>query len=278
MGDGATDRTARPTRRRLLACAAGVAVAGCLDAGPAASDDGDDPGTPGDPEGGTPTETDAGDDLSEACPTTQGLGVEWPETLDAESVASFVETYEYRYVRDVVVGYEPESRFDAYEMSHDVREEPTERGDGWVVEVGGGGAVYTPHLAIEARTGTLPEGREAVPVDEIDGSLLSVAAKTAAEEGEASRRIGPGESAEQYADLLADLDDDFGRLASMGDTSTLYVDVDGTTVEVTATVDRFHGDYGWEAEYYVDETEVRRSGWDGPPPEEGELLECRTPD
>ena len=78
-----------------------------------------------------------------------------------------------------------------------------------------------------------------------------------------------------YIDRLTALSSDFELLSGPGDEESLYVDVDGTTVELSAQTTNFHGDYWWEARYYVDEHVVRRASDEGVDPQDGTLLECR---
>lgn len=288
-------------RRRLLGliAAGSAAIAGCTTGGePGEPADGTGPGTdtdsgddgtperpgtddgptgtvsPTDTEGGTPEPTP----LSAACPTTQGLDVEWPTDLDAATVESFVESYERVYYREVVVEYEPESDLDSYELSGGVMERPRERGDGWVLTYSGSGGVYRPTLSLSATTADAPEDADAVPAEEIDDDLLAELVAEAAETGEADTLVEPpGERVDEYVDLLASLSDDFERLSGKGDSDELYVDVDGTTVELSATATNFHGDYWWDARYYVDDRVVRRTENAETDPQDGELLECRDP-
>ncbi|WP_435344900.1 hypothetical protein [Haloarchaeobius sp. HRN-SO-5] len=211
----------------------------------------------------------------ENCPTTQGLDVEWPTELDASTVESFVESYEHAYYRDVVVEYEPESRLDSYELSGDATS-PTDVRDGWELSYSGSGGVYRPTLSLSARTATLPDGADVVPVSEVDDEVLTEVLDEAAETGTADHHVDqPGETVDRYVDLLASLSDDFEPLSDTGHGDSLYVDVDGTPVELTAEADSFHGDYWWTAWYYVDDQVVRRTTDEATDPQDGTLLECR---
>ena len=249
--------TRRTDRRGLLAAAGTVAVAGCLDRLSA-----------GDP----------GRDLPEECPTSQDLDVEWPRELTPETVEAFVESYDEAYVREVVVGFESDSRLDAYRMSGGVDGAPTERGDGYVVETSGGGAVYTPHLHLTAAVAEAPEDAERVAHGEVDHEDLRrlLAAAVDADDGEATARVGPGEGIDGYLETFAALFDDYDRLEEPGDSATLYLRVDDADVELSAHADTFHGDYGWRARYYVDEYLLRRATDPETDPRDGELLECRS--
>jgi len=214
-------------------------------------------------------------DLPEGCPTTQGFDVEWPEELDASTVESFVEAYEQVYFREVVVEYEPESRLDSYELSGSVTDPPRKVGDGWALAYSGGGGVYRPTLLVEATASDPPDGTDPVQATAIDDEALTETLEAAAETGNAEFRVDPGGEVDRYVDLLASRSDDFERLSGPGDSDALYVDVDGTAVELSVTATNFHGDYWWEAWYYVDEQVVRRTTEEEDDPRDGDLLECR---
>lgn len=83
---------------------------------------------------------------------------------------------------------------------------------------------------------------------------------------------------DRYVNRFSSLSDDFERLSEPGDSDTLYIDVDRTTVELTVQATNFHGDYGWGARYYVDDQVVRRTTNDDTAVQYGELLECRNLD
>lgn len=209
------------------------------------------------------------------CPTTQGLDVEWPEEFDAATVESFVDAYEAAYYREVVVDYEPESSLDSYGLNGGT-DDAIRVGDGWQVSYNGGGGIYTPTLGFEARTAQAPDGADVVPASEIEDDLLAGLLEDAVETGEARRHLDtPGEEVDRYVDLLSSLSEDFEPLTGPGDSDSLYVDVDGTVVKLTARADSFHGDYGWTAWYYVDERVVRRTTDEDVDPRKGKLLECR---
>lgn len=259
-------------RRTLLAAVGGaLSLAGCTSGGePIGTGGGTD-----EPDDGT----DEPDDLPDDCPKSQDLGVEWPDDLDASTVESFVEAYEHLYYRDVVVEYEPESSLDSYDLSGSVSDPPQETGDGWTLEYSGSGGVYRPTLLLGATTATPPDAADVVSVEEIDDEPLTETLEEAAETGEAEFHVDPpGEEVDRYVELLTGLSDDFGDLSGPGDSDTLYVDVDGTTVELSVTASNFHGDYWWTARYYVDEQVVRRTADEHTTPRDGELLECRERD
>lgn len=256
-------------RRTLLSALGGgtLALAGCTSR--------PNPGT------GTPTRTPTdpttprSTPLPEPCPTSQELGVEWPTTLDVDSVEAFVEAYEAVYYREVVVAYEQESQVDSYELSGSVREVTT-AGEGWTISYSGSGGVYRPTLWLSATTETPPDDADVVSMAEIDDSVLVDLLEAAADTGDAERHIEPpGSTVDEYIDRLASLSDDFEPLPEPGDSDSLYVDVDGTPVALTAQADRFHGDYWWTARYYVDANVVWRTDHEDGNPRNGDLLECR---
>lgn len=249
-----------PNRRALLVAsgATAAALAGCTDTLPGSNSR----------------------ELPDSCPTSQDLGIEWPRELDSETVATFLESYEHFYYRDVVVEYEPESWVDSYGLSVAISEDPTSVDGGYEATLSGSGGVYRPTLNVGARTADAPDGADPVPIDEVDDELLREVLLEAAESGEAEDHIEPpGEKVDHYIELVASLSSDFDPPSEPGDSGTAYFDVDGTTVELTLHANQFHGDYWWEARYYVDENVVWRvevTGEERPDPRtEGKLLECR---
>jgi hypothetical protein len=251
----------RTVNRRALLVSSGAtaaAFAGCTDAFPGSSTR----------------------ELPDACPRSQDLGIEWPRELDSETAASFLKSYEYFYYRDEVVEYEPESGVDSYGLSAQFSEDPTPVDGGYEATLSGSGGIYRPTLDVSARTTDLPDGADLVPIEEVNDETLREVLLEAAEEGEADRHVEPpGEEVDRYIELVASLSEDFGPLSSPGDSGTAYFDVDGTTVELTLYANQFHGDYWWEARYYVDENVLWRvevTSEESPDPRaEGELLECR---
>lgn len=258
------------SRRTLLAAGAAVAAsaAGCLDD---STGDGNGEASPS----ATPTPTER--EPPEDCPTTQELDVEWPDDLDAAAAESFVGAYENAYYRVVVVDYEPESMVDEYGLEAGVRDGPTVVDGGYEVALSGSGGVYRPTLRLRGTTADAPEDADLVPLAEVEDDTLRSLLETAAAEGEADQHVEPpGERVDQYIERVASLSDDFEPLDEPGDEDTAYFDVDGTTVELTVQADRFHGDYWWNARYYVDEQVVWRVDDAEGDPRDGELLECRT--
>ncbi len=197
--------------------------------------------------------------------------------MDAESAASFVEAYEAAYFREIEVGYDPESDFQAYNMSGDVTDPPEESDGGWTLHYSGSGAVYNPNILLRASTVEAPpEGVDVVPYADVEDTGLKAVLDEAAEAGEAQRRLSVGGAEiDAHLDAFAALSTDFDRPTDRGDSGTLYVDVEGTVVEVEATVTSFHGDYWWQAWYYVDDHVVRRTDDEETDPRDGQLLECR---
>ena len=263
------------SRRTLLAVTpTGTAgMAGCLD-GAFGGTDGE--WSPTDDEV-PPTPTDR--ELSAGCPTSQDLDVEWPAALTEASVATFVETYEHAYYREVVVDYEPTTRVDEYGLEASVRDGPTAVDGGYEVTLSGNGGVYEPGLHLQAEPADPPAGVDVVPVGEVSDDTLRDVLETAAAEGEAETETDVQQQRDRIDELIervAALSDDVEPLDSPGDSATAYFDVDGSTVQLTLQADRFHGDYWWSARYYVDEHTIWRvDEEDGEPREDGVLLECR---
>lgn len=246
-------------RRALLAALGATAIAGCT-------------------ESGLPDEVagDATEDLPDACPVSQGYDVEWPDDLDSGTAGSFVEAYEAVHYREAVVGYEPNTRLDSYDLgvhSEGVRS----AGEGYEVEVSGGGGIYRPDLMFGAHREDDPADAERVAASEVEDDWLRELLETAATEGEVEDQVRNGPEVDRYIDLFDSLFESYDPHTGRGDSRTLYFTVDGTPVEVDVTASTLHGDYWWSATYYVDEHVVYRSGEDDAPPKEGELLECRAP-
>lgn len=265
-------------RRKVLALSAsGVlgALAGCDGQRPAATPS-EEPTTAPPTTGPTrePTPGSTPQQPSD-CPITQGLGVDWPEELTALSAEAFVDRYEEVYYRDVVVEYEPESRFDEYDLGFRIELTKSD-GAGYVVEVDGSGGVFRPDVMLGASVVDDESDTEVIPLEDVEDEALRNLFQRSAENPEDSTEdeVRDGSEVDRYADLFDALPSD-GSLDERGDSVTLSVDVDGTTVELTATLSNLHGDYWWSATYYVDENVLRRTEKDGVPPVEGALLECR---
>lgn len=249
-------------RRRTLLTAIGagtVSLAGCL-SGALPSDDGA-----------------STDDLPAACPVSQDYDVDWPDDLDAAAVETFVAAYEDVHYREAVVGYEPETPLDSYGLYGSVSDQPAQVDGGWQATYSGSGGVYRPTLVLDATTEPPPSDADVIALAEVDDDRLTDLLEEGAETGEAETAIERDETGEveRYAELLPTLSADFEPLEGKGDHDSLYVDVDGTTVELTASATNFHGDYWWTATYYVDEHVVWRAEGGDADPRDGELLECR---
>lgn len=235
----------------------------------------------GDSEGATATDSPAQSPtdtpgLPGECPKTRDLGVEWPEDLDRETVEPFVEEYEHRYYRDVVRGFQRESRLDADRLHTPVTEGPTPRGDGYELKVSGGGAIFKPDLRLVAEASDAPDGSEVVPLEAIDDVVLRETLLEAADEGESELTIrSPQTEVERYLEQLESASEEFDPPSQPAHSGTMYVDVEGTTVELTVQATSFHSDLGWNAWYYVDDHVVRRTSDETVDPRDGLLLECR---
>lgn len=270
----------RPTRRGMLAgvSASVLAAAGCSGMLPW-----DDSGTD-DSETDDASQNAADDGPPAECPVSQDLGVAWPEGIDRDTAGSFVAEYERVYYRDVVIGYEPTSRVDSYDLG--VRNvEVASAGDGgYEVQVFGGGGIYSPHLDLAACVTEPPADRNSISVDRVDDARLERLLVEAVEEGGecsedgggADRRVGPGSEVERYLDFLESLAGEDLGISAPGDAATVYFRVDGSPVELSVAADRFHGDRLWAAAYHVDDRQLRRATGRDTDPADGELLECRS--
>lgn len=213
--------------------------------------------------------------LPDGCPTTQNLDVDWPDELDETTAKEFLLAYENAYYREVVVDYEPESKLDEYSLGVALVGSLSQTAEGWTAEVSGGGGIYRPTLSLTATTADPPAGADVVPVSEFDDDRLTRLLEAAAETGEAEDFIdNPGPAVDRSVGILASASEDFEWLEGPGDSDSLYVDVDGTTVKLTAQATNFHGDYMWTAWYYVDGHVVRRTTDEKADPRNGQLLEC----
>lgn len=241
-------------RRRLLASAlaGSLSLAGCLG--------GRDP---------------FGPDLPEDCPTSQDLGVEWPRDLDESTAGSFVEAYEERYYREVVFDYEPVSRYSSVGSAISRVKDVTGSNGGWQIRFSGVLGVNKAFMHLQAARADPRDDANVIPRSKFDDERLRDLLDEAAETGEADREIETDE-VDAFVDRFETLSDGF-ELSPAEPRDALYVDVNGTTVELTVSVHTFHADRFWDAWYYVDEHVVWRSGDNRVDPRDGELLECRTP-
>ena len=259
-------------RRALLSALAGgtVALTGCL-----ADSEG---ARPGDPASASPTESPSPTPrVPDDCPTTEGFEIAWPDPDDPSAVESFVVAYENQYYREGVVDIQEEYELPSYELSASADGPPTEHRSGYVVAVDGGGGVYHPTLLVEAAVTEAPAEADVVPASEFEDERVLALFDDAVVEGEAQLHVDdPGAEVARYVDLFESASDSFGPLTEPGDSDTLYVSSDERTLEVTVEATRFHGDYWWQAWYYVDAHVVRRTEDEDTDPRNGTLLECRT--
>lgn len=216
------------------------------------------------------------ENLPENCPTSQNLGVEWPEQLDESTVVSFVEEYELEYYQQEVIDtlIEPQSRLFAYEGWIGRVETVTETVGGWQAQFEGIVNVLRGDLVLEATTSDPPRDAELIPIGEIDQEQLTEVLNEAADTGQAEQMIGPSQT-DEYLDLFGRLSDEF-ELTHVGDSETLHFSIDGTIVELVVTWFAPNRDHFWNAWYYVDEQVIWRSARKDINPKDGELLECRT--
>lgn len=253
-----------------------LAAAGCSSMVPVGDTGTDDPDA-------DDASQNADEGLPTECPVSQDLGVAWPEEVDRDTAVSFVAEYEEVYYREVVVGYEPASRVDSYELG--VRNVDVVAADdvGYEVEVVGGGGIYTPHLLLDACVTEPPPDSDSISADRVDdGRLERVLAEAVEEGGEcgadddgADRRVGPGSEVDRYLDVLEALAGADLGISAPGDAATLYFRVEDTPVELRVVADRFHGDRLWAASYHVDDGLLRRATGRDADAADGELLECR---
>lgn len=226
--------TAVWTRRRLLSVLGAGALAGCANAAPGGTD------TPSrnEPQGSD----EPGDrDLPSNCPTSQDLDVEWPRDLNASNVVSFVVAYENAYYRERVVEYEPKSSLDAYRLGAAVRDGPRPVDGGYELHLAGSGGVYQPRLHIGANRVEDPADADVVSAEELEYERLRTTAERAAEAGEATTRFEDRQQIDEFLEHLAASSADFDGLSGPGDGDSLYVDVNGTIVEVDVRADGLHG-------------------------------------
>lgn len=217
-----------------------------------------------------------GDSLPEDCPTSQDLGVEWPGDFDDSTATSFLKAYERAYYEQMVVDtlFEPESRLFTYTgWIVRVKEISSTLTDGWTAHISGIVNVRRGDLYFDAATADPPESARPIPIGDIDDEDLTDLLRNAADSGHADDRIPPDRT-DGYLDLFGRLSESFD-LTHVGDSEKLYVDVDGTTVELEVSWFAVNRDHFWHAWYYVDDKVVWRSGEEDVDPRDGQLLECR---
>ncbi len=250
-------------RRRLLSLWAGGAtlpLAGCLGIGDDSRAD----------------QTPSPHSWTDDCPLSQGFDVEWPDELDSPTAESFVEVYEYQYIRDVV-DWEPVTQYDSLGIGVSTRGRTVERGDGYDVTVSSGWTTDTPNLDVIAVSTDPPDDVALVPHEEVPDELLwDLLDEAARADGEVvAEKIPHGERIDRYVATLDSLSTDFDPPSGSTEHGTLYVDVDGTVVELRVQPDGFHVDRELGARYYLDEHVLRRTADHDEDPLNGDLLECR---
>ena len=263
--------TARKRRAflRTLAGMGAISIAGC--SAPKSSSDGATP---------VPTTTDSGvpgkdENLPDECPLSQDLEVEWPRDLDDTTVADFLKVYEKQYYLQSVFEFDRNSRYGQVGTPSITVKNVSEANGGWRVHLRGLLGVRHGSMVLRAKPTDPPEGAEGLSPDLIEDQEFCVLLNEAVETGEASLRIGSGD-VDEYVDRFEAMSDNF-EIPEGGGRDTLYFDMDGKTVELDVDVGPgAHGDYWWDAWYYVDEHVIWRSGEQDIDPREGELLECRT--
>lgn len=212
--------------------------------------------------------------LPDACPTTQDLGVEWPSDLDRSTVEAFIEAYEEAYYMQAVFEFDPASRFSRVGSAITRVKDLTEAGRGWRARFSGTLGVNRAFTRLAATRSEPPDEGDVVPADEIEDERLTGLLEEAAETGEAEEELD-AERTDAYVDRFESLAKGF-EISPPEYHDTLYIDVDGTVVELAVSVDTYHADRMWEAWYYVDERVVWRSSEAGTDPRDADLLECRT--
>lgn len=263
-------------RRRSLLTLIGsgaIPLAGCGAAPPTTSSDDHQETAERSERNPAPTDTK---ELPAGCPASLELGVAWPEQLNETTVASFVDRYEAAYYQQVHE-IQTESRYssDAGLSGHVKNVTQTESG-GWRLRISGFAGINEAFMRLEATRADPPEATDVIPSSEIEDELITEVLTTAADTGRAEERVSTDRT-DAYVDRFENLSDGF-EITRSELRDTLYVNVDGTTVELVVSVQTFHADTEWRAWYYVDEHVVWRSGEPDTDPRDGELLECRPRD
>lgn len=220
-----------------------------------------------------------GPELPDDCPRSQDLGVRWPEDLDESAAGTFVEQYEEAYYRQEIIDtlYDPQSRLFGYQgWISRIKGVTNVEGGGWRVHFSGVVNIQRGDLVFEASATDSPGDNELIPIDRVEDERLGEVLHEAAASGQESVRIGPSLS-DEYLDRFAELSSGF-EIAKVGDSDTLYFDVEGTAVELVVWSSPPNRDHFWEAWYFVDKHVVWRSGEADTDPRDGELLECRPSD
>lgn len=274
----------RGPRRAILASLGAASLAGCIETlGVKGSD-----GTPGREHGAVAGASDADhnsasepfvDALPAACPVTHGLDVDWPTNLDPSTAGSFAAAYHTEYFREVVLDWEPVRSVDTYTLSFSVVGEPEPRGDGYLVELDLGGRAHNlTGLEIHGRVRDPPADAPVVSIGEIgDDRLTDYFRRVATADPDPLYLYREEADLEGYLDLFEETFDDYETLLRETRYNRHFVDVDGTTLEVTVGPVSTGYEYPdvphW---YYVDDRILVRTI--GTPPEsveDGELVACR---
>lgn len=246
-------------RREVLTLIAGggsIALSGCLE-------------SVGDGNGDGPN-----DELPDECPVSETLGLDWPEQLYEDIVASFIEQYEAEYLREVEIGFEPVTRYDSYGIEVDGRS-ITEREDGFEMRIDSGGPILTPNLDLIATVTDPPDGVEPVAIEDLENDLAKQVISDAIEEGEAANKLHHGPEVEGFLDHVDELSPDFEPPESQTEEASVYVEANDSIIELTIRPDGFHGDWWLTAWYYIDDHVLWRTTQEDEAPRDGELLECR---
>ena len=259
------------TRRGVLEALSGTALAGCT--------------------GLTDSGTPSTDELPENCPSSLDLDVQWPQNLNADAVADFAKTYEVAY-RSHNSDLQPPWSSSSY--SARVEQEPERVADGYrvtlvvsadVYEASGSLNAYEvdsdgiPKITDRLESSDLPGDPTYVPIEEVDDQLLRGLLESAAVNRVEADSVDDSKI-EQYSELIAALSPDASTIeSSSGGPEYAYFDVEGTPVLLEFRIATSDGGL-WEEEilYYVTEYAVRRTESTDSAPENGKLIECRSPE
>ena len=259
------------TRRAVLVSLASVGLAGCTASGNSQP----------------PSE----DELPDQCPTSQNLDVQWPQNLNADAVADFAKRYEVAY-RSHNSDLQPPWSSSSY--SARVEQEPERVADGYrvtlvvsadVYEASGSLNAYEvdsdgiPKITDRLESSDLPGDPTYVPIEEVDDQLLRGLLESAAVNRFEADSVDDSKI-EQYSELIAALSPDASTIeSSSGGPEYAYFDVEGTPVLLEFRIATSDGGL-WEEEilYYVTEYAVRRTESTDSAPENGKLIECRSPE
>lgn len=217
-----------------------------------------------------------GENLPEDCPKSQNLGVAWPRDINASAAATFVEEYEEKYYLEVIFEFDPESRYSRLGSAITRAEIVSESGDCWQVRFAGILGIEEAFTRLKAVTAEPADDARVIPIGAVDDKQLIELLHEAAETGEAERRLSTDDT-DEYLDRLEKLAEEF-EISPPEYSDTLHFEVNGTIVELTASVDTLHVDQEWDAWYAVDKHEVWRSDEKDIDPRDGDLLECRAAD